>query len=60
MTRLEAIEALIREGQRDNLTKAGRQRVKKACEALDLDEAETVTVELILEYRAPTETERRM
>lgn len=60
MTRLQAIETLIREGQRENVTKAGHKRVKRACAALDLDEAETAAVELVLEYRAPTQKERAL
>lgn len=60
MSRLQAIEILIREGQRDNVTKAGRERVRRACKALGLDIAETKAIELILEFRAPTSEERKL
>lgn len=57
MGRLKALEILIREGQRDNVTKAGKVRVRSACKALGLDVAETKAIELILEFAAPTETD---
>jgi hypothetical protein len=60
MTRIQAIEILIREAQRERLTKVGHGRVRDACKVLGLDTGETAAVEILLEYRAPTEAERKL
>lgn len=41
MSRIEAIEVLIREGQRERVTKVGHKRVLRACLALDLNDERT-------------------
>jgi hypothetical protein len=53
MSRLKAIEVLIREGQRERVTKTGLRKVRTACKALRLDDAETEAVHWILEFPAP-------
>jgi hypothetical protein len=50
MSRLAAIEALIREAFKERSTKTGRKRVERACRALDLDPDETAYVLRLLEY----------
>jgi len=57
-TKLKALETLIREGQRDNVTKAGLQRVEAACKTLELDVAETAAIKLVLEFPAPPNTKK--